>query len=128
MNELDAPEKFVSVIWIAHCMKNVRVWSFSGPYFPAFGLNTERYGIFLPIQTECSKIWTRKTPNTDAFQAATSSLNFSLTNELSLQVVKLIPDIMLHALFIISNNFISNAKLNLAKNQANAKQHSEAEL
>ena len=127
MNELDAPEKFVSVIWITHCMKNVRVWSFSGPYFPAFGLNTERYGIFLRIQTECSKIWTRKTPNADAFQAATSSLNFSLTNELSLQVVKLIPDIMLHALFIISNNFISNAKLNLAKNQANAKQHSWGE-
>ena len=105
-------------------MKSVPVWSFSGLYFPAFGLNTERCGISLCIQTKCSKIWTRKTPNTDAFQAATSSLNFSLTNELSLQVVKLIPDIMLHALFIISNNFISNAKLNLAKNQANAKQHS----
>ena len=27
-------------------MKSVRIRSFSGPYFPAFALNTERYGIF----------------------------------------------------------------------------------
>ena len=26
-----------------HCMKSVLSQSFSGPYFPAFGLNTERY-------------------------------------------------------------------------------------
>ena len=26
-----------------HCVKTVRVRSFSCPYFPAFGLNTERY-------------------------------------------------------------------------------------
>ena len=26
-------------------MKNVRFWSFSGPYFPLFGLNMERYGV-----------------------------------------------------------------------------------
>ena len=25
-----------------HCAKRVRIWSYSGPYFPAFGLNTER--------------------------------------------------------------------------------------
>ena len=33
---------------------------FSGPYFPAFGLNTERYGLSLRIQSECGKIRTRK--------------------------------------------------------------------
>ena len=28
-----------------HCMKIVRIWSFSGPYFLKFGLNTEeKYG------------------------------------------------------------------------------------
>ena len=27
-----------------HCVKSVRIWSFSGLYFAAFGLNTERYG------------------------------------------------------------------------------------
>ena len=31
-----------------HYVKSVRIWSFSGPYFPAFGLNTERYGAFSP--------------------------------------------------------------------------------
>ena len=33
-----------------------------------------------------------------------------------------------YTLFFISNTFISNARLKLAKNQANAKQHPEAEL
>ena len=27
-------------------MKSVRIWSFSGLYFLAFGLNTERYGVY----------------------------------------------------------------------------------
>ena len=33
---------------------------FSGPYFPAFGLNTERYEVSLRIQSECGKIRTGK--------------------------------------------------------------------
>ena len=33
---------------------------FYGLYFPAFGLITERYGVSLPIQSECGKIRTRK--------------------------------------------------------------------
>ena len=49
-------------------MKSVHIWRFSGPNFPAFGLNTERYGVFLHIQSECGKILARKTPNTDTFQ------------------------------------------------------------
>ena len=39
------------------------IQSISGPYFPAFGVNTE--GVPLRIQSECGKIWTRKTSNTD---------------------------------------------------------------
>ena len=35
--------------------------------FPGFGLNTERYEVFLRIQSECGKIRTRITPNTDTF-------------------------------------------------------------
>ena len=33
-------------VWInsLHCVKSVRIRRFCGPYFPAFGLNTERYG------------------------------------------------------------------------------------
>ena len=41
---------------------------FSGLYFPAPGLNMERYGVSLwCIQSKCGQIRTRKTPNTDTF-------------------------------------------------------------
>ena len=43
------------------CVKSVRIRSYSGRYFPAFGLNTD--------QSECGKIRTRITPNTDTFYA-----------------------------------------------------------
>ena len=39
------------------------------PHFPAFGLNTERYGVSLCIQSKCGKIRTRNTPNRDIFHA-----------------------------------------------------------
>ena len=52
-----------------HCVKGVRIRRFSGPYFPAFGLNTDRYGVSLRIQSECGKIRTIKTLNTDTFHA-----------------------------------------------------------
>ena len=45
-----------------HCVKSVRIWSFSGPYFLAFQLNTERF-------PECRKMRSRKTPNRDTFLA-----------------------------------------------------------
>ena len=48
-----------------HCVKTVRIQSFSGPYFPALRLNTKKYFISLRIQSECGKIQTSKTPNTD---------------------------------------------------------------
>ena len=51
------------------CIKIVRIRSFPGPYFPAFGLNTEIYSIILRIQTDCGKMQTRKTLNTDTFYA-----------------------------------------------------------
>ena len=50
-----------------HCVKSVRIWSYSGPHFPAFGLNMERFGVSLRIQSECGKMQTRITPNTDTF-------------------------------------------------------------
>ena len=52
-----------------HCVKSVRIRSFSGPYFPAFGLSKKKYSISLRIQSECWKIRTRKTPNADTFHA-----------------------------------------------------------
>ena len=53
-----------------HCVKSVRIGSYSGSYFPAFGLNKEGYGASLSIQPECWKLRTRITPNTDTFHAA----------------------------------------------------------
>ena len=50
-----------------YCMKSIRIRSFSGPYFLAFGLNTERYSVSLRIQFECKKIRTRKILNTGTF-------------------------------------------------------------
>ena len=37
-------------------MKSVRIQSFSGPYFPTFGLNTKRYSVSL-IYSECGIIY-----------------------------------------------------------------------
>ena len=45
--------------------------SLSGPYFPAFGLNSDIYSVNRHIHSEGVKIWTRKTPNTDIFYAVT---------------------------------------------------------
>ena len=52
-----------------HWVKIVRIWSFSGPHFLTFRLNTERYGVSLHIQSQCGKTWTRKTPNMNTFHA-----------------------------------------------------------
>ena len=58
-----------------HCVKNVRIRSFSGPYFPAFGVNTSvsLYSFRMRENTDCI----RKTPNTDTFHAVRKSLKRS---------------------------------------------------
>ena len=70
--------------WRDHCVKIVHIRSYSAPYFLAFGLNTERCRIFLLLQSECGKIRTRITPNTDTFHAvdlSNSSWNVSKRHE-----------------------------------------------
>ena len=52
----------ISLVGKYHCIKSFGIRSFSGPYFPAFELNTERY-------SKCGEIQTRKTPDTDTFYA-----------------------------------------------------------
>ena len=61
-----------------HCVNIFYIWSYSGPYFPAFRLNTDRYEVSLRIQSEWGQIWTRITLNTDTFHA----VNDSCTNQL----------------------------------------------
>ena len=36
----------MSQYYAKHYLKSVLIFSFVGPYFAAFGMNTERYGIF----------------------------------------------------------------------------------
>ena len=52
-----------------HGVKSVPIRNYSGPHFPPFRLNTERYFVSLRIQSEWGKMWTRITPNTDTFHA-----------------------------------------------------------
>ena len=52
---------FEKIIYLAATAWKVSKYgAFSGPYFPAFGLNTDRYGVSLRIQSECGKTRTRK--------------------------------------------------------------------
>ena len=62
-------EKNWTYIKHSHCMKSAHVRNYFRPHFPTFGLNTERYWVSLRIQSECGKIRTRRTPNTDTFYA-----------------------------------------------------------
>ena len=50
-------------------LQSVRIQGFPGPYFSAFGLNTEGYRVSLRIWSKCGKRRTRKTPNTGSFYA-----------------------------------------------------------
>ena len=57
----------------------MRIRIFSEPYFLTFGLNAEWYFVSLRIQSECRKIRTRMTTNTNNFCAVQTE---SLQNEL----------------------------------------------
>ena len=67
------------LIKISLCVKSVRIWGYSGPHFPAFGLNSRIWKfVSLHIQSECGKMRTRITPNTDTFYIMSISvLDFS---------------------------------------------------
>ena len=48
-----------------YCVRSARIRSYSSPYFPAFGLNMERYEVSIRVQSKCGEIRTRIAPNTD---------------------------------------------------------------
>ena len=83
-----------------HSVKSVRTLGYSGPHFPAFRLNTERYGVFLRIQSICGKLWTRITPNTDTFQAVIDTL-----------VLKLLEEVILVKTLLNCKSFFSKSKI-----------------
>ena len=53
-----------------HCVKSVRIQSFSGPYFPVFRPNMS---VSIRIQSKYGKVRTRKTPITNTFHAVVTS-------------------------------------------------------
>ena len=60
----------VNVSKNCHCVKRVSIRSYSGSYFPAFsGIQKTEYGYGhgFRIQSECGKMRTRITPNSDTF-------------------------------------------------------------
>ena len=63
--------------------------------------------------------------NTEVLSGNVHSLQQLITSRRKFGIINII---FIITLFFISNTFISNARLKLAKNEANAKQHSEAEL
>ena len=63
----DFDKRSLNLMKSNHCVKRVRIWSYFGSHFAAFGLNTEKYFVYLRIQSECGKIRTRISPNTDTF-------------------------------------------------------------
>ena len=60
------------------CVRSVRIRNYSGLHFPAFTVNTDRCRVSLRIQSECGKMQTRITQNTDNFHAVVVTLRFSL--------------------------------------------------
>ena len=78
-NDMNLPKKLSKlfnkdvVVDRSRSVRSVRIRSYSGLCFPAFGLNTEIYLISLHIQSECGKIRTRITPNMDTFHAVSNT-------------------------------------------------------
>ena len=69
MDSFLPPSYNVSKSKYYHCVKSVRIRSYSDPHLSGFGLNTERYSISPRIESECGKMWTRINPNADTFYA-----------------------------------------------------------
>ena len=66
--------------FLCHRVKIVRIQSFSGQYFCALRLNAEFFEVNLGIQSECRKLWTRKTPNTDTYVVCFTDLLQCIVN------------------------------------------------
>ena len=79
----------------SHCVKSVRIRSYSGPHFRAFGLNMERYGVSLRIQYECGKMRTRITPNKVTFcKGSHYKLGQQILLQLGPTVIKIAADLL----------------------------------
>ena len=108
---------------ISHCVKSVRIRSYSVPHFSVFGLNTESYGVSLRIHSKCGKMQTRITPNTDTFHEVFVSSKGIIALQKSL--LYSIPFIFIDKRFIFvilwisqgrtQNEYVSSASFNAKK-------------
>ena len=81
-NIMNAAEKLIyKELGDQHCVITVCIRNYSGPHFPAFGLNTKRYSVSLRIQSESGKMRTGITPNKDTFHAKTTNLCLMFKDE-----------------------------------------------
>ena len=69
----------VFLVQESHCAESVRIRCYSGPNFPAFALNTEKYGVSLRIQSEYGKMRTRII-YTDLFHVVSGVWRLCYTN------------------------------------------------
>ena len=70
-----------------HCLKSVQIRSFSDPYFPVFGLNTDIYGVNLGnFSPNLGKYGLEKTPYLDTFHAVqyTNTIAFEFNRNICL--------------------------------------------
>ena len=67
-------------------VKSVSIWSFSGLYFPSFGLNMERHGVSLHIKYKWGELRTRQTPNTEPFHVVIGIKTISRRNKKKLNI------------------------------------------
>ena len=88
-----------------HCVKSVRTRSYSGPHFPAFGLNTKRYEVSLCIQSKCGKMWTRIIPNTDTFYAVNCFQN--IIRQLKINIKGLNSRAFVKIIKMLSKSFVT---------------------
>ena len=67
-----------------HCVKRVRIWSYSGPHFSRIFLHLDwirRDTSYLSVfSLNSGKIWTRITPNTDIFYAVVLATEIQLSS------------------------------------------------
>ena len=66
--------KFFSSVFALTARKLSKYGVTSGPYFPVFGLNMERYSMSLRIQSEYRKNGSEVTPYLDTFHEVPVSL------------------------------------------------------
>ena len=68
-----------SIIYVTYTACKVSNYGlFSGPYFPAFGLNTERYSYPSIFSPNAGKYGQEKTPYLDTFHAVISKGKFQV--------------------------------------------------